>query len=135
MGITIIAGGCRSTDDEGQIQVNQCSTCESQTTCEFEPQARELTTLFSSQWISVDEGHPPEGNLVLYLEYPSETPTGSVHLGYYDKITRRFISQANGNGLLRKQVLAWMPVPAVPLERYARYHPPQRLPSGLRKLR
>lgn len=135
MGITIIAGGCRSTSDDGLIQDNQCNTCASQTTCEFEPRARELAALFSSQWISVDEGLPPEGNFVLYLEYPSETPRGTLHLGYYDRNKKRFIGQADATSLVKKQVLAWMPVPEVPFEFYARYRPAKQLPGGLRKLR
>ncbi len=128
MGLTIFAGGCRYTTDDGKTKIKHCNECFSYDTCKLEPRARELAESISRQWVNTEDLLPPEARPVLYLEYPSELPAGTVHIGYYEADRGRYIEQVSGESLLKKAVIAWMPLPEVPAaiyknRRFARQRP------------
>ncbi|MFO1428570.1 MAG: hypothetical protein U1F76_00285 [Candidatus Competibacteraceae bacterium] len=114
MGLMIFAGGCRYPAADGKTTTKQCKECHSFGACELEPQARALSELLSNQWISTAESSPPGGTAILYLEYPSELRTGTIHVGYYESDDRSYIEQSSGASLPDKAVIAWMPLPEVP---------------------
>ncbi len=114
MSLMIFAGGCRYTTADGKTKTRQCKECFSRGACELEPQARALAETLSSQWISTTESLPPGGAAILYLEYPSELRTGTVHVGYYESDEGSYIEQASGASLSEKAVVAWMPLPEIP---------------------
>ena len=122
MGITIIAGGCRTASEDGKIvEENSCNTCDRQGVCELEPRARQLAELMSEQWVSTGEDLPPDMYPILYLEYPSEAAGGTVHFGYYDGESRVYCEWASKLSLAEESVVAWMLVPEVP-ERIYKSH-------------
>ena len=55
---------------------------------------------------------------ILYLEYPSAEPSGTVHCGFYDRRRCQFIEQGSAEAIPKDRVVAWMPIPHVPLEIY-----------------
>lgn len=116
MGLTIMAGGCRTVDHNGKVEERQCNTCFSQTTCDLEPRARELSALFASQWVKREDVLPSQASPVLYLTYSPESPSGSLHLGHYDGARQCFIEQTSGVLIDQQQVFAWMAIPKVPAE-------------------
>jgi len=118
MSLMIFAGGCRYTTEDGKTKTRQCKECFSRGACELEPQARVLAETLSSQWVSTTESLPPGGMAILYLEYPSELRTGTVHVGYYDGDDGSYIEQASGASLPEKAVVAWMSLPEVPAAIY-----------------
>jgi hypothetical protein len=118
MAIRIFAGGCRSTADTGKVEERYCNECPEQTACDLEPRARELARMIASHWVKTRDVLPPKGAGVLYLEYPSVEPSGTVHYGYYDQRRRKFIEQESGEATLKDLVIAWMLVPKVPVETY-----------------
>ena len=118
MSLMIFAGGCRYTTEDGKTKTRQCKECFSRGACELEPQARVLAETLSSQWVSTTESLPPGGAAILYLEYPSELRTGTVHVGYYDGDDGSYIEQTSGASLPEKVVIAWMPLPEVPAGLY-----------------
>jgi hypothetical protein len=125
----IFAGGCRYTTDDGKMK--RCTECFSQDTCKLEPHARELAESISRQWVSTEDLLPPEATPVLYLEYPSELPAGTVHIGYYQTDRGRYIEQLSGESLREKAVIAWMPLPEVPAAIYKNRRFVQRRPRHL----
>lgn len=114
MGLMIFAGGCRHTAADGKMKTKQCKECHSLGACEMEPQARALAETLSKQWIGTTECLPPGGTAILYLEYPSELRTGTIHVGYYESDEGSYIEQSSGASLPEKAVIAWMPLPEVP---------------------
>ena len=116
MTIRIFAGGCRSTTDTGKVEERYCNECPEQTACDLEPRARELARIIASQWVKTRDVLPLKAAGVLYLEYPSAESSGTVHYGYYDRRRRKFIAQENGEATPKGLVIAWMPVPEVPVE-------------------
>jgi hypothetical protein len=118
MALTIFAGGCRYTTDDGKTKTKHCNECFSQGTCELEPRARELAEIISRQWVSTENLPPPEETAILYLEYPSETLAGTVYLGYYEADEGRYLELATGEALSEQAVIAWMTLPEVPEEIY-----------------
>ena len=118
MTIMILAGGCRRTTDTGQEEEKYCHECPEQNSCDLEPRARELARIISSQWVKTHDRPPPQAALILYLEYPSAEPSGTVRCGSYDGRRRKFIEQESGEATPKNLVIAWMPVPEVPVEIY-----------------
>lgn len=116
MGITIMAGGCRTIDKKGKLEERQCNTCFSRTTCELEPRARKLSALFSNQWVKREDLLPLASNPILYLAYSSTSPTEVLHLGHYDSSLQGFVEKNSGVLIPEQQVLAWMAIPTVPAE-------------------
>jgi hypothetical protein len=116
MGIKIIAGGCRTVAENGEFEERHCNTCFSRTTCDLEPRARELSALFSSQWVKREDMLPLELHPILYLTCSSESPAGALHLGHYDSVRQCFIEQNSGALMPEQQVLAWMAIPNLPIE-------------------
>jgi hypothetical protein len=122
MGITIFAGGCRQTTQDGKSEEKNCNKCAEQGLCELEPRARKLAQIITAPWISTVDRSPAEATAVLYLEYPSEeTPLGKIRYGHYEKTRKRYVEQASGSSLFEKYVIAWMPVPAIPNAIYENY--------------
>lgn len=116
MGLTIVAGGCRTVGSNGKVEDRRCSTCFSRNTCDLEPRARELTALFASQWVKREEMLPVASNPILYLTYSSESSPGALHLGCYDGVQQCFVEQNSGVLLPEDQVFAWMVIPKIPPE-------------------
>jgi hypothetical protein len=118
MGLTILAGGCRYMTDTGKIEEKRCDSCAARGVCEMEPRARELAAILSNQWVRTDAALPPKTALILYLEYPSQVPSGTVRCGYYDSRRQQYIEQGSGKTLPANRVIAWMSLPEVPSEIY-----------------
>jgi hypothetical protein len=118
MGLTILAGGCRYMTDTGKIEEKYCDQCPVQGSCEIEPHAREIAAILSRQWVRTDFVLPPKARLVLYLEYPSNVPSGTVYCGYYDRRRHQYIEQGSGKTLPAERIIAWMGLPEVPKEIY-----------------
>jgi len=118
MSLMILAGGCRRTTDTGQVEEKYCKECPEQTACDLEPRARELARMVSSQWVKTRDRPPPQAVPLLYLEYPSAEPSGTVHCGAYDGRRRQFIEQQSGEAVPKDAVIAWLPIPTVPTEIY-----------------
>ncbi len=114
MGLTIIAGGCRSTTADGKTTTTRCAACPSQGACELEPRARELATIVSDQWVSTADLAPPEETRILYLEYLSGLESSAVRLGSYDAAKGAYLEAASGQVLPEKTVIAWMLIPEAP---------------------
>ena len=114
MGLMIFAGGCRSPGGDGKTKTKQCKECYAFGACELEPQAQALAETLSNQWINTTESLPSGGAAILYLEYPSELRTGTIHVGYYESDEGSYIEQSSGASLPEKAVIAWMPLPEVP---------------------
>lgn len=114
MGITILAGGCRQETDDGKVEEKRCNECFAQESCELAPRARELAQAIIHQWARTDQRKPPEAVPILYLEYPSAEPSGTVHLGHYNNAKRRFQAKAGRKWLPEEAVIAWMAVPQMP---------------------
>ena len=133
MPITILAGGCRRTTATGQVEEKSCQACPEQNTCDLEPRARELARMISNQWVKSHERPPPTETPILYLEYPSAEPSGTVHCGFYNRRRRKFIEQGSAEAIPKDRVIAWMPIPQVPLEIYekGRFIQSQRAELGL----
>ena len=131
MALTIFAGGCRYTTDDGKTKTKHCNECFSQGTCEMEPHARKLAEIISSQWVSTEDLPPPEETAILYLEYPSATPENAVHLGYYEADEGRYLELATAEALPEQAVIAWMTLPEVPEEIYKNRRFARRQPSHL----
>lgn len=123
MGITIFAGGCRYTTETGEIAEKRCDECFSHGTCDLEPRARELGRLISNQWLSTADLPPPEDTAILYLEYPSAEPAGTIRLGDYDGLSGQYREQGSGERLPDSAVVAWMLVPPVPTEIFREQQP------------
>jgi hypothetical protein len=114
MAIKIFAAGCRHMTDTNGVEVRHCDQRFAQNACELEPRVRELTELIRSQWTQTSAVRPPQEVAVLYLEYPSAKPFGTVHYGHYVAHQRQFIEQGSGEVLPEELVMAWMPIPAPP---------------------
>ncbi|MCP5458638.1 MAG: hypothetical protein H6971_03275 [Gammaproteobacteria bacterium] len=91
-----------------------CNRCERQGSCELEPQARELGVANAQQWISCTDETPPMLEAILFLEYPSDMPLGTVRHGYYDADSEVYMEWTSGLALPAQAVIAWMQVPDVP---------------------
>ena len=109
-----------------------CPEGPEQNSCDLEPRARELARIISSQWVKTHDRPPPQAALILYLEYPSAEPSGTVHCGSYDGRRRKFIEQESGEATPKNLVIAWMPIPKVPTEIYdeGRFMQSQRAELG-----
>ena len=118
MAIRIFAGGCRSTTEIGKVEERYCNECPEQTACDLEPRAKELARIIASQWVKTCDVLPPKAAGVLYLEYPSAESSGTLHYGYYDQRRRKFVEQGSAEATSKNSVIAWMPVPEVPVEIY-----------------
>jgi hypothetical protein len=114
MGITIFAGGCRYIGDDGQIQVRNCDDCIQQKFCDREPRARELAAKIAGQWIKTSDRLPLDREPILYLEYPSSVPTGTVHYGYYDGKRKSYTEWGSGHTLTKQRIIAWIQAAPVP---------------------
>jgi hypothetical protein len=111
----IFAGGCRSKTDIGHIEEKHCNECQAYELCELEPRARQMAKIVSEQWVRTSDMAPSRTTPLLYLEYPSFEPNGTLHLGHFDRQRRRFVEQGTGETLSEHAVIAWMPVPPAPV--------------------
>jgi hypothetical protein len=113
-----MAGGCRTIDNKGKLEERQCNNCFSRTACELEPRARELSALFSNQWVKREDLLPLASSPILYLTYSSTSSTEALHVGYYDGTRKCFVEQSNSAMIPEEQIIAWMAIPKVPTEIY-----------------
>jgi len=115
MGLTIVAGGCRDTNEAtGKIEEQHCNTCVAQEHCELHPQARQLAEVIANQWLRTDAKPPPADTAILLLQYSARNAASQARLGRYDSKRRLYIEAGSNNTLPERTVLAWMPIPPVP---------------------
>jgi hypothetical protein len=107
-------GGCRRTGKTGQLERQNCNQCVRQGFCEIEPRARELGEMLAQQWVSCKEETPPPLEAILFLEYPSDMPSGTVRHGYYESDSETYVEWISGQAWPRPAVIAWLLVPDVP---------------------
>lgn len=119
VGIMIMPGGCRKAGKNDRLERQSCNSCPRQGgECEDEPQARELASMMAQQWVSCRDERPPLLEAILFLEYPSDLPSGNIRHGYYDGDSATYVEWASGFALPESAVVAWMLVPDVPKDIY-----------------
>jgi hypothetical protein len=121
MPITIIAGGCRVTSDEGKIGTSHCDFCPQQGNCDMEPRARELEELVSDQWVNSSLELPPEKKPILFLEHSSKAPLDTIRYGQYEHHKKKYTESSSGRTLPEEAIIAWMPIPRVPGRIYRKH--------------